>query len=218
MALSACIDRYSRPKQELHHAESPDWWIRTACADNPFPMPLERPIFLEETLTKISISTIAERMFLSFAAVALWATVVGCDDDFRSGRASSVDIMHSSLLEPTDFWSTAWTRVHLLAAAILLGGGGGHLRALFGHCRPTLGADDHPVMLGSRPTYTMFLCKCPQLGIPVRDDRHPNFPLGRAMARFFEAVLPEWSDPMTYTIARMMEFVQIKLIKKRRTN
>ena len=46
--------------------------IRTECADNdPSPLLLERPHFLEETLTKKSVSIIAELTFLSFAAVAL---------------------------------------------------------------------------------------------------------------------------------------------------
>ena len=36
----------------------------------------------EETFTKISISMIAERTFLSFAAVALGSRVVGYDDGF----------------------------------------------------------------------------------------------------------------------------------------
>ena len=54
------------------------------AADNLSPMPLERPHFLEEPFTKNSISSIAERMFLTLAAVALWATVAGYGDDFWS--------------------------------------------------------------------------------------------------------------------------------------
>ena len=34
-------------------------------------------------LTKIVINIVAELTFLSFAAVVLWATVVGYDGDFR---------------------------------------------------------------------------------------------------------------------------------------
>ena len=48
-----------------------------------FPFAVRAPHFLEETLTKISISVVAELTFLSFAAVFLWATVVGYDGDFR---------------------------------------------------------------------------------------------------------------------------------------
>ena len=111
--------------QWVHHAESPDWWIRTECADNPSPcapMPLERPPpphFLAETLTKISISSIVERTFISFAVVALCVRVIGYDDDFWSVGASSLDIVHYFLLEPTDFWTTSWTRVHFWAVANL---------------------------------------------------------------------------------------------------
>ena len=72
------------------------------------------------------------------------ATIVGYDDDFWSAGASSLDTVHCLLLDSTDFWSTSWTRVHFSVAAILLWG---HLLILIGHCRPTIGADGHPVML-----------------------------------------------------------------------
>ena len=122
IALSEFIDRYSRPQTGAtscweSRLMNPNW-----MRGQSFPHAVRAPHFLEETLTKISISSIAERMFLSLAAVALWATVVGYDDDFGSAGVSSLDIVHCFLLKPTDFWSTSWTRVHFWHAAILLWG------------------------------------------------------------------------------------------------
>ena len=67
-----------------------------------------------------------------------------------------------------------------------------------------------------RPTYTMFLCKCPLLCIRVRDDGHPNLHNSTWTSHdsIFEAELPEWCDPMTYTIARLMDHVQMKVISE----
>ena len=175
-------------------------------------MPLERPHFLEETLTKIYISIIAERTFLSLAAIALWVTVVGYDDDFWSAGASSLDIVHCFLLEPTDFWSTSWTRVHFLAAAILLWGAfADFVRPLQTNRRScwrpscNVGCRGRPTrcFCASVPFWAFLLV---MIGTPIC-----IIPPGWAMARFFEAVLPEWCDPMTYNIARM-DYVKMKLI------
>ena len=57
-----------------------------------FPHAVRAPPFpggnLNQNLYQYSI---AERMFLSLAAVGLWATVVGYDDDFWSAGVSSLD-------------------------------------------------------------------------------------------------------------------------------
>ena len=67
------------------------------------PLPLCRPHFLEENLNQNLCGIIAEHTFLPFAAVALGVTVVGYDDGFQSARASSLQIVHAILLEPTDY-------------------------------------------------------------------------------------------------------------------
>ena len=108
-------------------------------------MPLERPHFLEETLTKISSSIIAERTFLSFAAVALWAMVVSYDDHFFGQQELPpwTSCTASSLNQP--IFDQPAGQGYIFAAILLWG----HLRTLVdGHCRPTVGADGHPVMLG----------------------------------------------------------------------
>ena len=146
MALSEFIDRYSGPKTGTascweSRLMNPNW-----MRGQSFPHAVRAPHFLEETLTKISVSIIAERTFLSFAAVGLWASVVGFDDDFRSAGASSLDIVQCFLLEPTDFWSTSRTYNGTLLNCCHspLGGICGLCSAIV-H-RPTVGADGHPVI------------------------------------------------------------------------
>ena len=62
----------------------------------------------------------------------------------------------------------------------------------------------------------MFLSKCPLLCIPVWDDGHPNLHKSTwtSHGSIFEAVLLECCDHMTYTIARLMDHVQIKVISE----
>ena len=178
MVLSEFIDRCSRPKQGLHHAESPDWWMRTECADTLSPL---APHFLEKNSTTISSSTMAEQTFLPSAAATLWTTVVGYDDGLRSAGASSLDIVHCFLLEPTDYWSASFE--------VLAFSSGGHLRTLCGYILRTDRRSWWPsfnVVCRGRPSqcfgasfpFWAFLFRMVDTSICI-------IPLGRAMACFW---------------------------------
>ena len=100
---------------------------------------------------------------------------------------SSLDIVHYFLLEPTEFWSSSWTRVHFWAVAhSLLGALADFVRPLQTNRRSWLTSCN--VGCRSRPIRCFYVSVPFCMGIPVRHDGYPRpvciIPLGRVMAQF----------------------------------